>query len=147
MGDASDPEIFTTAIVDVLRGYPEDIVRRVTAPRDGLPGKLKWLPTVAEVRDACEQQMEPRRREAARAARQAPLDDVDRSGRKTLAELQEECRRRGGLIPGARRGSIVPQRMTEAEIEKAMAVIAEYAAKPCGAKASPELLANIQERL
>ncbi len=34
------------------------MVEYVTDPRTGLPAKLKWLPTVAEVREACEKRAE-----------------------------------------------------------------------------------------
>ena len=35
------------------------MVRRVTDPRTGLPGRSQWLPTIAEVRHACEIEMKP----------------------------------------------------------------------------------------
>jgi hypothetical protein len=53
-GDANDPEIYTAAIAATLADYPAEVVEYVTDPRTGLPSKLKWLPTVAEVREACE---------------------------------------------------------------------------------------------
>jgi hypothetical protein len=53
-GDANDPEMYTTAIAAVLAEYPADIVRRVTDPVRGLPTKLNWLPTVAEVVKECD---------------------------------------------------------------------------------------------
>lgn len=61
-GDANDPEIYTAAAIAVLSDYPLDVVRRVVDPRTGLPSKCKWLPMIAEIKDACEEQMEPRRR-------------------------------------------------------------------------------------
>jgi hypothetical protein len=59
-GDAEDPVAYTKAVVTVLAAYPEDVVRWVTHPNFGLPGKVQWLPTVAEVKAACEAQMAPR---------------------------------------------------------------------------------------
>jgi subtilisin family serine protease len=53
-GDANDPEIYTAAIAATLAEYEQEVVDYVTDPRTGLPSKLKWLPTVAEVREACE---------------------------------------------------------------------------------------------
>jgi len=53
-GDANDPETYTAAVAAVLAQYPPDVVTSVTDPRSGLPGRMQWLPTVKEVRDACE---------------------------------------------------------------------------------------------
>jgi hypothetical protein len=53
-GDANDPETYSAAVAAVLATYPPDVVKRVTDPRTGLPGRSKWLPTVSEVRDECE---------------------------------------------------------------------------------------------
>lgn len=52
--DAADPETYATAVAAVLSTYPPDIVKHVTDPRTGLPGKSKFLPTVSEVREECE---------------------------------------------------------------------------------------------
>ncbi len=57
--DAGDPEIYTSAIISVLMRYPESVVMQVTEPSTGLPSKLKWLPAVAEVREACDDYLEP----------------------------------------------------------------------------------------
>jgi len=47
-GDAaSDPEVYTTAVVAVLAAYPEDIGARLSNPKDGIAGRYKWLPTVS----------------------------------------------------------------------------------------------------
>lgn len=53
-GDANDPEIYTMAIAATLAEYQKEVIEYVTDPRTGLPARLKWLPTVAEVREACE---------------------------------------------------------------------------------------------
>lgn len=42
------------AIAATLADYPREVVEHVTDPRTGLPAKLKFLPSVAEVREACE---------------------------------------------------------------------------------------------
>lgn len=56
-GDASDPGTFVVAVATVLLGYPPDIVVSVTDPGTGLPSKLQWLPSVAEVKAECERLM------------------------------------------------------------------------------------------
>lgn len=58
-GDAADPDVFVSAAASVLARYPEEVVRRVTDPVDGLPSKCQWLPTIAEVKSACEAEMAP----------------------------------------------------------------------------------------
>ena len=52
-GDANDPEVYISAVVAVLSNYPTNIMRAVCDPVKGLPSQVKWLPTVAEVVDAC----------------------------------------------------------------------------------------------
>lgn len=42
------------AIAATLADYPHEVVEHITDPRTGLPAKLKFLPSVAEVREACE---------------------------------------------------------------------------------------------
>jgi hypothetical protein len=75
--DVADPEVFGRAIVAVLMRYPPEVVLRVTEPATGLPSKLKWLPTIAEIVEACNTAMEPivRRRERER---------LDEERRRTL---------------------------------------------------------------
>lgn len=66
--DVADPEVFARSIVAVLMRYPSEVVLQVTEPATGLPSKLKWLPTIAEIVEACESAMAPilRRRERER---------------------------------------------------------------------------------
>ena len=52
--DAANPEIFASALVAIFCGYPESIVRKVSDPRTGIPGKQKWFPSIAEIRHECE---------------------------------------------------------------------------------------------
>ena len=68
-GEAEDPEIYVASVAAMLSIYPQEIVYRVTDPRTGLPGKMKWLPSVAEVRQVCEREMEPIRIARAREAK------------------------------------------------------------------------------
>ncbi len=54
-GDANDPETYTAAVTAILAEYSPEVIKRITDPRSGLPRKLKWLPTVAEVSEACDE--------------------------------------------------------------------------------------------
>lgn len=56
--EASDPEIYAAATAAVLSDYTQDIVDFVTDPRTGLPVTSKWLPSVFEVKAACEERAE-----------------------------------------------------------------------------------------
>jgi hypothetical protein len=49
--DVGDPEIFTRALVALLMAYPEAVVVDVVK---NLPASSKWLPSLAEVKEACE---------------------------------------------------------------------------------------------
>lgn len=50
---AANPEMFLAAAASILADFPEDVILYVTDPRTGLPGKIKWPPQPAEVREAC----------------------------------------------------------------------------------------------
>lgn len=52
-GDANDPEVYVAAVVAVLSKYPMHVMRMACDPNDGLPSKIKWLPTIAEVSEEC----------------------------------------------------------------------------------------------
>jgi hypothetical protein len=75
-GDANDPEVYAGAMISVLSRYPESVARSVTEPATGLPSRLKWLPSVAEVVEACEAEMNYLRRAL---KRQQAIDDTVRS--------------------------------------------------------------------
>lgn len=76
-GDASDPEVYVSAVMAVLGSYSQAVIAAVVDPRNGLPSKLKWLPSVAEIKDECEYHAEKeaaaeRWEEARNAARLPP---------------------------------------------------------------------------
>ena len=93
--EAHNPEVYSSAVSAVLAdGYSRDIVDFVTDPRTGLPSRNKFLPSVAEVREACEMLMGPRRQYEDKLKRRAEqLDARDewnkpRTGpRKTADEI------------------------------------------------------------
>jgi hypothetical protein len=104
-GDANDPETYVTAVVAVLERYPVEIICAVTAPATGLASKSKWLPAVAEIRDACEdlvrttkyaREWEAQAR-AQIAGREALAIEHHRP-KKTYEQLVAECRAVGIMI-------------------------------------------------
>jgi hypothetical protein len=84
--DIPDPRQFVFAIAYVLNDYPEDVIRRVTDPITGLPGRLKYPLEIADVKRACDmaniphllEAEERQRQQAERAAAEAAASaDVD----------------------------------------------------------------------
>jgi hypothetical protein len=65
--DVLDPETYVTAIAGTLAQFPPHVSQKVADPINGLPGRLKFLPRVAEVREACEAEAQRQRTIVARA--------------------------------------------------------------------------------
>jgi hypothetical protein len=97
-GDANDPETYCAAVAAVLSRYSQDVVEYVTDPRTGLPGSCKWLPSVAEVKEACTARRDYlnraedfKRRFAGRTPVKAlPLDE-DRPGRRAGIRVHQDA--------------------------------------------------------
>lgn len=104
-GDANDPAIYSGAIIAVLSDYSLEVVERVVDPRTGLPSRCKWLPTVAEVKEACEDIERPRRL-ALQARKQLEERDrlaiTDDRPRKTYEQHQAELAAHGIFIGQAK---------------------------------------------
>lgn len=98
-GDANDPEIYTAAIIRVMSAYPEDVLRAIVDPLNGLPSKLEWLPKPAEVKSACEEIEGPRRRarewEARTQEQLVERAEFERGGRKIPQRIMDELAARG----------------------------------------------------
>lgn len=98
--EAADPEIFMRAVISVLLEYPEWTVHNVTEPSSGIPSKIKWLPSIAEIKEACEEQVGHLRRNADReehvrkAFKALPsLEEVDDLARERVDRLVEKFKR------------------------------------------------------
>lgn len=52
--DLADADGFVAQLGVVLEDYSEAVIIAVTGPRSGLQRRCKWLPTIAEVIEACE---------------------------------------------------------------------------------------------
>ena len=55
--EANDPEMFIAGATATLAAYPETVVERVCDPVRGLPSKSRFLPAIAEIREACEREL------------------------------------------------------------------------------------------
>jgi hypothetical protein len=117
-GEAANPEVFVAAIAATLCLYPPEVVQRVTDPRTGIASRLKWIPEVAEIREACEAEMVPIRRQKEREAEEAQRQQRRR-------ELDEE-RRRADANPAK---NSVSQYLSDRKVERAKGIGAPAAAE------------------
>ena len=110
--DADSPEIFLSAAVAVLAGYPEAIVRAVCDPRSGLPEKSKFPPNIYELTQACDERMRPLL-EADRRRRIAAENETDRP-----AEIDpEDAARRRAVIAAWRERQATREAAAAAGVE------------------------------
>ncbi|MFC0282455.1 hypothetical protein ACFFJB_14755 [Camelimonas abortus] len=50
-----DVKLFAAAMVQLMSDYPAYVLADVVSPRSGLPVQCKWMPSMAEVKAACEE--------------------------------------------------------------------------------------------
>lgn len=101
-GDANDPETYVAAITAILARFPEDIITQVTHPDTGLPSNGKgWLPTVKEVKDACNEAYEPILQNELRLKRIREQIEMrereDRGERPTMEQLKAKYGQNWGI--------------------------------------------------
>ena len=142
--EANDPEIFITGATAMLSSYPEVVVERVCDPIRGLPAKNKFLPAIAEIREACEREMvwfdavERRERERRHTAEvlapvAAPTADARARVKALAADLIAELNAKGEprkidfRPPRSPNEAEVARRHFEARLPE---LAAEYAARP-----------------
>jgi hypothetical protein len=88
-GDANDPETYIAAVVSVLSRYHESVIRDATEPATGLPSRLKWLPSISEIREECERL----------DAREKRLDEFKRIGQAQIAARPKQIAAGAGSKP------------------------------------------------
>lgn len=99
-GSANSTDTYLTAVAAILARYPDQVIYDVTSPTDGLPVQLTWMPSLKEVRDACDKQMEPiiRQERQAKLVEETLADrDVDKSDRPTREDLKAKYGENWGL--------------------------------------------------
>ncbi len=101
-GDANDPDAYVGAVAAVLSEYPAETIKFVTDPRTGIPSRVDWMPTVGEIKRACEEHYGPVRRAIEREANERKqlaerntLAISDNRPRKTYEELIADCQAKG----------------------------------------------------
>lgn len=93
--------MYLAATTAVFCRYATDVVRRAIDPRSGLPSKLKWLPTIAEIVAECEAlaaadaAMEKRRRDLEEQFRRR--EGSEKADRPSMEELRARYGDRWGL--------------------------------------------------
>jgi hypothetical protein len=105
-GEANDPELYVAAVAAVLGEYPRKVIDYVTDPRTGLPRKVDFHPTIAEISRACELEMTPIAHEQRRAARELEarqLTDKDQMDSEAKARVINGLRE---LADGLKNGTL-----------------------------------------
>jgi hypothetical protein len=89
-----DPEIYLRTVVNLLMEYPESVVKTVAKQ---LPRKVKWLPAVAEIAEACEAEAkrcwEAVKRDELFQRQQRPRIEPPPRPKRTPEEVQTEWMR------------------------------------------------------
>lgn len=138
-GKPGDPQVYVAAITAVLAQYPNEIVRQITDPVQGVPSHCKFLPTVAELTEALNKAMAPNwseYREAVRIGEQlaerrriAEVRNPENEAkvREKILELRDSLSR----VPDA--GEDLKREAFRLQGERTKRVLAEVAAKKSGA--------------
>src|SRR5262245_52312013 len=81
--EAHNPEMYAAAVTAVLSDFPQEVIDFVIDPRTGILGTSKFMPSVAEIKEACENAhrkvCEDRERERRIEAQLAARDEVYKS--------------------------------------------------------------------
>lgn len=91
------------AVTAVLARYPKEVITAVTHPVTGIVVEIKWLPSVMEVREACERSMRPIRnaleheRLIAAQFEERRREDEAKAHRPTREELEAKYGKDWGL--------------------------------------------------
>lgn len=84
--EVNDARTYIAAMTALMAAFPRDFVKRVCNPVTGLPSRLKFLPTLAEVREALDAEANRRKRIEANARYVLDL------AAKRAAEAEEAAR-------------------------------------------------------
>lgn len=134
----SDPQVFIAGICAVFIRYPEMIVRRVTAPGTGIASKVEFI-SQAAVEKACDYEMEPINREAARRSRfqqSAHLLAGPKLERPSIEEIKEKLGPDYGITRSVTKSTTPPKSLAELQAETA----------DLDLRASPELCRLMDEK-
>lgn len=102
--DVSDPQVFVTGVATVLSRYAADVGARLSDPKDGIAGRIKWLPTISEIREECDR-----------------LTAADMAAAKRRADLAEQWRLRDEMEGGTARVELPAQGTVYSNYDEAVA--------------------------
>lgn len=88
----------------VLEQYPDEVILYVTDPRTGVQRGCKWPPTISEIVDACDKQMQDKARTKRLqnwGKNEPPLLEAPAEDRPTYDELKAKYGENFGLDPTA----------------------------------------------
>lgn len=77
--EVNNTALYVQSVTAVLAAYPHDFVRRVVDPVTGLPSRLKFIPTIAEIKAALDAESARRQRIAANARYLVEQDEQRRA--------------------------------------------------------------------
>lgn len=110
--DTHNPEIYSAAIAAIMGEYSEHVVAYVTDPRTGLPSRQKFLPNVAEVREALDARAADLDRAATYTQRVAeqtrltlewlnkkPSEQLEAKGKAWLDRVDKAAQELSGRLP------------------------------------------------
>jgi hypothetical protein len=121
--EAADPEIYIASAARVFMAYPLSVARTACDPVLGIPGKVQWLPSVAEIKAFCDRASAER---VGERARQRMLEDQLR--RRALPPPSDDAARERAIenVVGrfGRGWGLDAERVTEAAVSPEEACIA-----------------------
>src|SRR5574337_1562464 len=153
--EANDPEIFMAGAAAILARYPEEIVRRVCSP-SGLPASSKWLPSLTEIRCACDSALRPDLSMRARQdrivaqleARERGVSEAERERvARGRAALREELRGGTGAKTAAMDARSAPPELREQISARIMDQLAEKVASYGSLTPDPALRALLARQM
>lgn len=74
--DTDDPEVYLAACIRVLIAYPEDVMRAVADPINGIAGKQTYLPSIAELKAELDHHITPILAEGEKRRRYAETEQL-----------------------------------------------------------------------
>lgn len=117
-GEANDPEVYIFGVVRVFSGYPIEVAYGIADPLSGLPSKIKWLPTIVEVKEACDAELRRLRwvsewneGVAAQLAERQRIEDVRKQAKETWEETKADLERRGFQFSHKKRDNLTADKV------------------------------------
>lgn len=84
--EVEDAEVYIAALAALLSQYPIAVIDYVADPRTGIASSCKWLPSLAEVKDLCENRANLLEKDAERQARREAQIEQTEAFRREQAE-------------------------------------------------------------